>query len=187
MTDSVHDAILAEIRETFGRLAYTHKTQEKQAERDTAASRRLRWWNVVVLAVTLGAALAAPLLNSVWAAWISALGALIAFVFATVQLSFEPQRDASDHRLAAKMVLLLRDDYARLIADAKSGVDMEQLRARRDELAARASLLHTLAPQTDSVAYQQARDALAGTEELAFTPQELDRLLPPALRDRSTG
>lgn len=184
--DSPRDAFLAEVRETYGRLVYTHKTQEKQAEWHTATGRRFRIWNVVVLAVTLGAALTAPLLDSKAAAWVGAVGALVAFVFAAVQLSFDPQKAAADHRLAAKTLLALRDDYARLIADAKSGVGLDRLRARRDELATRASLLHTLVPQTDNAAYQLARSALAGTEELTFTPIELDRMLPTALRERPT-
>jgi hypothetical protein len=179
-------ALMSEVRQTYGRLVHTQKTHEKEAERKV----RQTWWltagNLIVITVTLGATLAGLLTNSRSAQWISIASAVIAFGFAVVLLSFQPQREAAEQRNAAKSFLTLRDDYARLIADATVAADTgHQVRARRDVLAARLAELHTHAPQTSHRSYKKAAAALDASEELTFSQEELDRLLPAELRGRS--
>lgn len=179
---SVPDEVFAEVRNTYGRVAYTHKTHEKDAER----KRGQAWWikidNVAVIGVTAAAAILAPLLETAWAAWVAAASAIIALVFAAFQLSFDPAGEANGHTLAAKSYLALRDDYRRLIADA-GGLSLDILRARRDELAKTLQRLNESAPPTSNKAYDQARQALRGTEELAFSDEEYLHLLDPRTDD----
>ncbi|OBJ08636.1 hypothetical protein A5624_19930 [Mycobacterium sp. 1482292.6] len=173
---------MSDVRQTYGRLVYTHKTHEKEAERKVTQNLWLTWTNLVVIAVTLAATLAMPVLKNTWAQWIPVGSAVIAFGFATAQLSFQPQREAAEQRNAAKSFLNLRDDFGRLIADAQENADTNTVRARYDVLTARLAELYAYAPQTSGRAYQHARDALAGDEELVFTDVELNRMLPQELR-----
>jgi hypothetical protein len=175
---SVPEPVLHEVKETFGRVAYTHKTHEKDAERADAASRRMKVANLAVIGVTAAAALTAPLLGSAVAAWIAVLSALVALVFATLQLSFDPAASATKHRLAAKAYLALRNDYRRLLADAQSdGLTLGSFKQQRDSLARELGHLDDTAPQTSPRAYETARDALRGSEELTFTQDEYRHLL----------
>jgi hypothetical protein len=173
---SVPDDVLSEIRNTFGRVAYTHKTHEKDAERNQQSARRIKIANVAVIGLTAAAAILAPLLASVWASWIAAVSASVALVFAAFQLSFDPAGEANAHTLAAKSYLALRNEYRRLIADA---VDLEpsELRTTRDRLARTLDHLDRTAPPTSPQGYEQARKALRGTEELTFNENEYSHLL----------
>jgi len=173
---SVPDDVLAEIRNTFGRVAYTHKTHEKDAERKQQSASRIKIANVAVIGLTAAAAILAPLLASAWAAWVAALSAIVALAFAAFQLSFDPAGEANAHTLAAKSYLTLRNDYRRLIADAVD-LDPTELRARRERLARTLDHLDRTAPPTSPKAYEQARKALRGTEELTFTEDEYNHLL----------
>src|SRR3546814_17045225 len=48
----------SEIRECFGRCAYTHKTHAKMAERNARGLRRVTWVQVVLSELTTGGAVA---------------------------------------------------------------------------------------------------------------------------------
>lgn len=176
--DSVPEPLLEEIKETFGRVAYTHKTHEKEAEWREITGRQIRIANVAVIGVTAAAALVAPLLQSTAAAWPAVSSALVALVFAAFQLTVDPAADATRQRLAAKSYLTLRNDYRRLIADVQAGgVVQSVLRSRRDLLARELDHLERVAPPTTARAYRTARSALQSSEELTFTDDEYRHLL----------
>lgn len=180
---SADDALMSEVRQTYGRVVHRQKTHEKEAERKVRQTWCLTAGNLIVITVTLAATLAVALTNSRSAQWTSMVSAVIAFGFAAVLLSFQPQREAAEQRNAAKSFLTLRDDYARLIADAMVAAETgHQVRARRDVLAARLAELQTHAPQTSHRSYQKAAAALNASEEPTFSQEELDRLLPAELR-----
>lgn len=182
MTSSA-EPLLADVKETFGRVTYTHKTHEKDAERSEKSARRIKGLSVLIVGVTAAAALAAPLLDSDVAAWTAAVAGVIGLVFAAYQLAYDPAADAARHRLAAKSFLTLRDDYRRLLADAQAGgLSPRALRARRDQLARELGHLHRTAHQTTPQAYQKAREALQGSEELSFSESEYRHLLGPGAR-----
>lgn len=173
---SVPDDALTEVRNAFGRVAYTHKTHEKDAERQRGFATAVKVANVVVIGITAAAAILAPLLTETWVAWVAALSAILALVFAVFQLSFDPAGDANRHTLAAKSYLTLRNQYRQLIADA-DGLALDEFRARRDRLSSTLEHLDRTAPPTSPKAYQAARQALRGTENLTFTDEEYDHLL----------
>ncbi|WP_460358251.1 SLATT domain-containing protein [Mycobacterium sp. ZZG] len=128
------DATVSNLSQDYGRLVYTHKTHEKEAERKIRQSLWLTWANLIVVSTTLAATIAMPLLEDTWAQWVPVASAVIAFGFGTAQLSFQPQREAAEHRSAAKAFLNLRDDFARLIADWRENPNAPELRSRRDGL-----------------------------------------------------
>lgn len=173
---SVPDEVLAEVRNTFGRVAYTHKTHEKDAERKHAHARWIKIGNVVVIGATAAAAVLAPLLGTSEAAWTAAGSAILALMFAAFQLSFDPAGEANKHVLAAKSYLALRNEYRRLVADAP-GLDADTFRDTRGRLAGTLDQLDQTAPPTSPRAYEKARQALRGTEELTFTDDEYAHLL----------
>jgi len=181
--DSEADPFLGDVRETFGHVAYSHKTHEKEAETAVLLSRCLRACNVVVTGVTVVATILSPLLASAVAAWVAAGSAIVGLVFVLIQLSYDPSETIAAHRTAAKAYLSIRNRYAQLIADTMGRPELRaEHERRRDDLAASLDKVETLAPQTSAEAYQRARRALLEGGELSFTSDELDHLLPEALR-----
>ena len=50
-------ALESQVRECFGRCAYTHKTHEKMAERGSRRQRIMKWCQIVLSALTAGGAI----------------------------------------------------------------------------------------------------------------------------------
>lgn len=187
MTSSEDNAVLAEIRQTFGRVAVTHKTHEKEAERKVRQNLALTWTNLTVITLTLGATLAVPLTEGLAAEIVSICSATVAFGFACVQLSFQPQRSAEEHRTCAKEFLGIRDQYLALIADqSDEAISLDELRAKRQMLSVRLNELFAHAPQTSASSYKKAEKALGSSESLTFSDKEIDRMLPRELRHDPT-
>jgi hypothetical protein len=62
------------------------------------------------------------------------------------------------------------------------GRPVEEVRKERDRLNAVLEDVYKGAPRTDSRAYAAAQRALKADQELFFTDEELDRMLPKRLR-----
>lgn len=178
--------LLAQVRESFGRVVYSHKTHEKQA--DICFSKH-RWQQGVLIALTAissGTFLAAvvgllgdPVLTSLATSSIALLVTWISL--GTKTFRFADESDA--HRGIASRLWDVRELYISLIADLMSGdVSDEQARARRDELQEATRTAYADAPRTSSKAFSRAQEGLKDNEEMTFTPQEIDLFLPEALR-----
>jgi hypothetical protein len=178
--------LLAQVRESFGRVVYSHKTHEKQA--DICFSKH-RWQQGVLIALTAissGTFLAAvvgllgdPLLTSLATSSIALLVTWISLGAKTYR--FADESDA--HRGIASRLWDVRESYISLISDLMSGdVSDDQARARRDELQEATRAAYADAPRTTSKAFTRAQDGLKRNEEMTFTPREIDLFLPEALR-----
>ena len=174
----------SQIRDCFGRCAYTHKTHEKMAERLTKRQKIGKWANIVLSALIAGGASAVifkpadPLLPYVTAAL-----SILSLIFNSYLKDLDPGALAQQHRVAASDVWNVREFYLSLITDVlDESFSLEALRKRRDELQAALHKLYQGAPHTNGKAYFEAQDALKNKEDLTFTEKELDLLLPPPLR-----
>lgn len=175
------DTVLAEVRQVYGNVVYTHKTHEKEAERAVAVDSALRRTNVIVLGIAVLAAVVAPIVSSPVAAWVAAIATFTGLVFGVVQLTLDPASAIAENRVAAKAYLAMRDSYLRLVTDILDGAERPVVERRREDLAARVQLLHELAPQTSQRSFQAARaDIKAGNT--GFGDAELDALFPNHLR-----
>lgn len=178
--------LLAEVRESFGRVAYSHKTHEKQAD---ICFVRHRWLQGAL--ITLTAASSTTFLvtvlglfdNSVVTSLTTSFIALAVTWITLGVKTFKFAEEADDHRRAASELWDVRESYISLIADLMSGtVGHTEARERRAELQEKARSAYSDAPRTTSKAYTRAQDALKNKEELTFTSREIDHLLPEALR-----
>ncbi|WP_299520569.1 SLATT domain-containing protein [uncultured Serinicoccus sp.] len=178
--------LLAQVREIFGRVVYSHKTHEKQA--DICFSKH-RWQQGVLIALTAissGTFLAAvvgllgdPVLTSLATSSIALLVTWISLGAKTFR--FADESDA--HRGIASRLWDVRESYISLISDLMSGdVSDEQARCRRDDLQEATRAAYVDAPRTSSKAFTRAQQGLKHNEEMTFTPREIDLFLPAALR-----
>jgi hypothetical protein len=179
----VHPALLDVIRDEFGRVAYTQKTHQKMVDR---LNRRLLWekrLNAALIAATAGNTVGVVVTNS-RAAELWSLGFAAAALLLTVYgLSRNREWLVEQHRHAAHTLWPLRERYVHLVGDLLAGALTEsQGRAERAALTAAVAHVYASAPHTDDESYAAAQRALKHREELTFSAQEVDVMLPTALR-----
>ncbi|RSN36814.1 hypothetical protein DMC61_01635 [Amycolatopsis sp. WAC 04169] len=180
------DYLLAQVREAFGRVVYSHKTHEKQAD---ICFRRHRWQQGVLVAftaVSTGTFLASVLGvlgNQVLTSLATSFIALVVSALSLASKSFKFSEESEAHRKIASRLWDVRESYLSLIADLMSGATAPaDARVRRDELQEATRAAYADAPRTTSKAYGRAQNGLKNNEELTFTSREIDLFLPEALR-----
>lgn len=171
------------IRESFGRVVYTHKTHEKAAEIEDNKSERVKWVNIILTSLT-SLSLISSFFNSYpLLYWSSTILSIAALAFVVYQLSFNPEQQSERHRQTAKELWVVREKYVSLLADIKNSVlSPEETRKQRDRLTEELKLIYKFAPQTTSAAYTKAQVALQINEELTFSDKEINAFLPESLR-----
>ncbi|QAY60461.1 SLATT domain-containing protein [Microbacterium protaetiae] len=178
--------LLAQVREAFGRVVYSHKTHEKQAD---ICFVRYRWQQGVLIAFTAistGTFLVSLLGlvgNQVLTSLTTSFIALVVSALSLASKSFKFSEESAAHRDIAARLWDVRESYLSLIADLMSGATSPtDGRRRRDELQEAARAAYSDAPRNTSKAYGRAQDGLKNNEELTFTSHEIDLFLPESLR-----
>lgn len=178
--------LLAQVRESFGRVVYSHKTHEKHADICFSKHRWQQGMLIALTAISSGTFLVAvvgvlgdPALTSLATSSIALLVTWISLGAKTFR--FADESDA--HRGIASRLWDVRESYLSLIADLMSGtISDAEGRERREVLQQSAREAYTDAPRTSTKAFQRAQDGLKNNEEMTFTSHEIDIFLPEALR-----
>jgi hypothetical protein len=172
-----------QIRECFGRVVYTHKTHEKEAEECSRTLSRFKVAQIVLTALTTSGAVGVLIVDEGWLKFVTAGLALLSLLVSGYMKGFDPGATAQKHRDAAAALWNIRESYLSLLTDLRmNAVVPEIARERRDELQTRLAALHKGAPQTHSSAYAKAQKALQHNEEYTFAEGEIDLFLPSTLR-----
>ena len=174
----------SQVRECFGRCAYTHKTHEKMAERSAARLWRLKWTQIVLSALVSGGAVGVIFQKeSPFFSYATAALAILLLILNSYSKDLDPGQLAQKHRSVASDIWDVRESYLSLLTDIRDvRISLPDLRERRDALQARLHEIYQGAPNTDGRAYGAAQTALKDNEELTFSEKELDVLLPKPLR-----
>jgi hypothetical protein len=180
----------SQVRECYGRCAYTHKTHEKMAERFAGYQSSLKWVNIVLSALITGGAVGAlfdansPFAQySGFASYATAVLAIFSLIFNSCLKEFDPGALAQRHRETASNIWNIRESYLSLITDTlDENFSLEALRDRRDGLQEKLNEIYGTAPFTDGAAYGKAQDRIKNKEDLTFSEEELDKMLPQTLR-----
>jgi hypothetical protein len=171
------------VRESFGRVVYSHKTHEKSAEFALKYARDIKIINIALLVVTSSSLLGSLITNSVASVIVGSIFSALALCIALVQLSYNPELDAANHKRVALELWYVRERYVHLIGEITSQrLSEEEIASQRDDLIKELSLIYKLALPTDSKAYDAAKKALKCNEELTFSDSEIDAFLPNELR-----
>lgn len=177
------DVLQEQIRECFGRVAWSHKTHEKCADILNQRLSNIKFWQIVLSAITTSGILIAVFGKSMA---IGILAAVVSFIL-TILNTYVKQYDlggiAQKHADAAVALWNIRENYVSLLTDIKSGhLDSEVVRQKRDLLQDKLFEVYRGSPRTIAKAYKNATKALKKLEELTFSDEEIDNLLPQALR-----
>lgn len=177
-------AFESQIRELYGRCAYSHKTHMKMADRLGARLWLGKWANIIISALITGGAVGVLFVKeSQLFAYGTAALSICSLILNAYFKDLDPGALAQKHRESGSGIWDIREGYLSLITDTLDPkVCIGDLRSRRDDLTNRLHKVYQGAPQTTDKAYSRAQDALKNKEDLTFSENELDLLLPPALR-----
>ena len=178
------NAILdGQIRECFGRVVYSHKTHEKQADICANVLSRYKIAQIALAAVTTSGALAILFTNQFGLKLVTAGVSLISLFVTGYMKGFDPGAAAQKHRDTAADLWAIRESYLSLLTDFSTGaVSADLARKRRDDLQNSLAAIYKSAPGTTSRAYGKAQEGLQKLEDYTFNPGEIDRFLPPGLK-----
>jgi hypothetical protein len=189
LAETERNVLESQIRECFGRVAYTHKTHEKMADSYALRQWRIKWAQIILSALTTGGAVGTLFdkANMVYPYATAGLSVLTLIVNSYVK-DLDPGAAAQKHREAASDIWNVREAYLSLLTDTRDeSFTLDSLRKRRDDLQAQLHKIYRIAPHTNGKAYASAQDALKKKEDLTFSDEEIDKFLPGPLKRKPPG
>lgn len=173
-----------QVREAYGRLVYTYTTHLKQVEQLTNKNQKIKYWQIVLSAISTGGFIGAVITDKIIMTWI---GGIVSTALLALNLFFKGFNLADDikkHRTIADDLWIVRERYISLLTDFDV-LSEEAIMQRRDELQDRTAEIYRVAPSTNSKSYSAAQKALKEDEEQFFKASEIDKMLPEHLRERN--
>jgi hypothetical protein len=177
-------ALEGQLREMYGRAAYTHKTHQKMADNYVTRYKRIK-----VAEILLSAATASSLLITIFGD--EPIGTIIGAILSAILLGFTLYfkeaslgEQAQLHTEVGAKLWGVREALLSLLVDLQEGRPVDLVRKDRDRLNAELEDIYKAAPRTNAKAYAAAQKALKDAEELFFSDEELDKMLPNQLRKK---
>lgn len=182
-TASQIEILESQIRELYGRVLWTHKTQEKCADIIYKRHVRIKIIQIVLSAVTTTGILVAVFGEIKFVGILSAILSAILFGLNTYTKDYDLGEISQKHSNSATDLWNIRERYLSLLTDLKSGtLTVAEIKSIRDELQVDLFNVYNGAPRTISKAYDLATKGLKQNEEMTFSSDEIDILLPEELR-----
>ncbi|MFF8802365.1 MULTISPECIES: SLATT domain-containing protein [unclassified Methylobacterium] len=174
-----------QIRECFARTVYSHKTHEKQGDICASILRNYKIAQIALAAITTSGAIAVLFADHFGIKVYTAFVSLISLFITGYMKGFDPGAAAQKHRDTAADIWAIRESYLSLLTDLVSGaLSQAEARSRRDQLQNALASIYKSAPGTTSKAYRMAQKGLQELEDYTFNAGEIDKFLPPTLKDR---
>lgn len=179
------DVIEDQIRESFGRVAWTHKTHEKASDIARKNSDLLKNIQMIISAVTTSGLMVSLVGDN-------KAGAILGTVFSTILLiinlifkNYDYSLKSNTHAEVAVKLWNIREEYISLLTDINmQSLEVNEIIKKRDLLQEKVFKIYQNAPRTDSKAYNEASKGLKEQEELTFSDEEIDKFLPRVLRKK---
>lgn len=188
MRDSQMHIIESQLRECFGRVVYTHKTHEKQADILEARRSRLSLAQIVLAALGTGGFVATLFGKGALGAAVGSIVSLLLLVINAYTRDHDLGALAERHKQAASDLWLVREQYFSLLTDLRIGrFTLDEVATHRDDLMHHLQEVQQGAPTTSPKAYALAQEALKHKEDLTFSDAEIDAFLPARLKSGPTG
>ncbi|MVM33403.1 SLATT domain-containing protein [Spirosoma sp. HMF4905] len=176
-------ALTDQIREIYGRVVYSHKTQEKCADILNNQHRLIKTWQLILSAFTTTSVLSRVFTGYDWTLAAAAILSTIQFGFNAYLKEYDLGKVAQRHAESANDLLGIREAYFTLLTDIQSKlIRVEDVVAKRDQLEQDLLNIYKSAPRSFPSAYRAASKALKEMEEMTFSDAEIDKFLPNILR-----
>lgn len=173
----------SQLRENYGKIVYSHKTQEKCADILVKRNNFLKYFQIILSAFITTGLLLRVFKGAEWALITSTCLSALQFGLVSFLKEYNLGETIQKHNTAALELWNIREQYLSLLTDLKLGLlSMEHIIEKRDELHEKLTLTYKGSPRTFSSAYEKAQKALQINDELTFSDPEIDKLLPKELR-----
>jgi len=175
----------AQLRENYGKIVYSHKTQEKCADILTCQNKDIKNIQIILSALITTGLLVRVFKGQEWALIVSTILSAIQFAFTTFLREYNLGETIQKHSTAALELFDIREKYLSILTDLKANLlTPEIIVNKRDELHEQLSKTYKGSPRTFSKAYKEAQKALQVNDELTFSDEEIDKFLPNILRKK---
>jgi hypothetical protein len=175
----------AQLRENYGKIVYSHKTQEKCADILTVRNKWIKNLQIILSALITTGLLVRVFKGQEWALIVSTILSAIQFGFTSFLKEYNLGETIQKHSTAALELFDIREKYLSLLTDLKANLlTPDLIIKRRNELHEDLSKTYKGSPRTFSKAYKEAQNALQLNDELTFTDEEIDKFLPNVLRKK---
>ena len=185
-TPESRNILEGQLRECYGRVVYSHKTQEKCADLLLARQSRIRFWQIALSAITT-----AGFVGAVFGAGTAsaAFGMIVSTVLLALN-SYTKNYDLGElsqkHKQAANDLWIIRERYLSLLVDLRmENKPLDALQEQRDVLVEQLHKVQCGAPSTTTKAYRKAQEGLQKHQEMTFSDAEIDAFLPKELKRSS--
>lgn len=183
LPDGDRKVLESQVRELFGRAAYSHKTQEKMADRCASYQRHLKLGQIWLSGITASGVVGSLFVEASWLPYFAAITSLLTLILSGYVKDIDPGAAAQQHRQTASDIWNVREKYLSLLTDIRdTSISIKALKCQRDAIQGELHQIYRSAPNTDGRAYSTAQKALKKDEELTFSDREIDILLPSQLR-----
>lgn len=173
----------AQIRQCFGRVVWTHKTQEKCADMLNRRNNVFKVWQIVLSAITTSGVFVSIFGDCKIIGIITSIISLALLVLNAYLKKYDLGQIAQKHADCATDLWNIREDYLSLLTDMKANIlTVPEIVSKRDELQASLHNLYMGAPRSISKAYDEASKKLKEKEELTLSDNEIDMFLPDELK-----
>jgi hypothetical protein len=181
--DSHIEILESQIRELYGRVVWTHKTQEKCADIILRRHEKIKVTQIVLSAITTTGILVAVFGDNNAIGIISALLSAVLFGLNTYTKDYDLGEIAQKHINAAIDLWNIRETYLSLLTDINvKQLSVDEIIERRNELQKDLFNVYSGAPRTINKSYKEATEGLKKNEEMTFSNEEINALLPHELR-----
>ena len=182
-TPQARSILEGQLRESYGRVVYSHKTHEKCADILLQRQDCIRLAQIVLSALTTAGFVGVALGTRSEAAIAGAVLSAALLVLNSYTKKYDLGELAQKHRQAGSDLWLIREHYVSLLVDlAMRKKPLEALQERRDELIDQLYEVYRGAPSTNLKAYRKAQEALQRLEDMTFADAEIDSFLPKELK-----
>ena len=172
-----------QLRESFGRVVYSHKTHEKCSDILVKRLSCIKFWQIILSSIVTSSFLFRFF-------GLAETGFIIGAIFSAVLLcltlyikDYNLGEDAQKHKQAAIDIWLIRERYQSLITDfVIGGKPLEVIQQERDVLMEDLHVVYFKAPTTNPRSYREAQKALQQNEDMTFSDEEIDAFLPTKLK-----
>lgn len=175
--------LLAQVREIYERVVFTHKVHEKCADRYADTNRFFRLTQLILSALISSGLITIILTEQLWVEIITAVISFVLLCINSYLKDFNPASEVEKQNIAAKDILNLREKYLSLIRDIMAeDYTISELISRRDILQEELAITYRKLPRTTSKDYNEARKALLEDDEFSCKEDEINAILPEAFR-----
>lgn len=171
----------SQIREAYGKVVYTQTCHDKYINRVLRINDSIKMWQIILSAVTTSGFIVAIFSDDKIASVLGAIISLGLLILNTYTKNFNLIETAQEHKAASDLLWKIREEYISLLTDFEI-LDADKIMNKRDELQERTAAVYSNSPRTDGKSYRAAQQALKTEEEQTFSEEEIDIMLPNAIR-----